>query len=125
MPCTLWQQRQQTAYCAGRLLLRASFNVLPLPSHIQPRCTPISTVCVCEGPWVQATAVLVPLLIPFLSQDPLLPLILHPPSVIPRISEVRKRAERRDCFPACTGLEQLYFISQARRIRPNILLPAA
>lgn len=109
IPYTLWPQWHQTACCARMLELCASFSILPLLSHTHPRCTPISTACICARPWAQAKHVFVPSLILFLPQDSLYRSFFIPTSVIPRIWEVRKRAEHRDYCTACTGLDQLSF----------------
>lgn len=108
IPYTLWQQGQQTAHCAAKLPKFASSNALPLPSHTQPRCTPISSLHVwktlgasnrCSGSLANA---LPPPKPPFASHA-------SSPSIIPRNWEVRNKAEQRNCIAACTGLEQLSF----------------
>lgn len=72
-PCTLWQQRQQTACCAARILPWANCGVLPLPSHAHPRCMPITTVYMSEIPCVQAVDVLVPCSCPSSLKAPFYP----------------------------------------------------
>lgn len=115
--CTLWQQKQQTARCAARILPWANSGVLPLPSHAHLWCTPISYMF--ERPWVQAADVLVPLLMSFLLQSPSFSIPLHHLRELGR----EKYGWAKWLHPACVVLEQLSF-SWALRISPYILLPA-
>lgn len=115
-----------SATWAANSLLFWKTGKLPLPSHTCPGCTPVSTVCLGGRPLVQPTDVPVPSLIPFLPQDPLLPLILHtpPPPSFPGFGEWVRGLSEGIALQLAGGWSSCFFISQAGRIHPHILLPA-
>lgn len=73
----------------------------------------------------QEIDVSVPSPMPFLPQHPLLPPILHPLSIIPKVWEVEKGLSKGVASQLARGWSSCSFISQAWRFPPDALLEAA